>query len=147
MSPVISTLKRRAAARVRAATKPFPAFRYANRLIRDAPGQFDAVEIHGVQQFPDAAHPARTCCEVDDDNPSFFSVYLHFVTGGVICCADLPTHRRALRYARAITRRYGWPVYDCCPTTQTRPRNKQAERGDLQQGGDSRRFSSTLGNA
>ncbi|WP_143135415.1 hypothetical protein [Burkholderia ubonensis] len=144
MPPVIAMLKRRVAVRVRAAAKPFPAVRYANRLIRDAPGQFDAVEIHGVRQFPDAAHPARTCCEMDNDNPLFFSVYLHFVTGGVICCADLPTHRRALRYARVIARRYGWPVYDFCPTTQTRPRNKQIECSDEQRGGGCRRFSSTL---
>lgn len=144
MPPVIAMLKRRVAVRVRAAAKPFPAVRYANRLIRDAPGQFDAVEIHGVRQFPDAANPARTCCEVDDDNPSFFSVYLHFVAGGVICCADLPTHRRALRYTRVIARRYGWPVFDFCPTTQTRPRNKQIERSDEQRSGGRRRFSSTL---
>ncbi|WP_175908140.1 hypothetical protein [Burkholderia seminalis] len=91
------------------------ATRHATRLIRNAPGQFDAVEIHGVRQFTDASNPAQTCCEVDDDNPSYFSVYLHCVDGGVACCADLPTHRKALRYAKAIARRYGWPVYNCCP--------------------------------
>lgn len=73
------------------------AIRYATRLIRNASGQFDAVEIHGVRQFPDASNPTGTCCEVDDDDPEFFSVYLHCVDGGVVCCADLPTHRKALR--------------------------------------------------
>lgn len=129
MSSVIAALKRRAAARFRAATNPLPAIRYANRLIRDAPGRFDAVEIHGVRQFPDAVDQARTCCEVDDDNPSFFSVYLHFVTGGVMCCADLPTHPDALHCAHVVARRHNWPVYDYCPTTQTRPSNKHVERG------------------
>ncbi|MDN7629700.1 hypothetical protein [Burkholderia cenocepacia] len=129
MSSVIAALKRRGAARFRAATSPLPAIHYANRLIRDAPGRFDAVEIHGVRHFPNAADPARTCCEVDDDNPSFFSVYLHFVTGGVMCCADLPTHLDALHCARVIARRHGWPVYDYCPAMQTRPSNKHVERG------------------
>lgn len=115
MSSVITTLKRRGAARFRLATSPLPAIRYANRLIRNAPGRFNAVEIHGVRQFPDAADPDRTCYEVDDDNPSFFSVYLHYVDGGVTCCVDLPTHSTALLCAKAIARRYGWPVYDCCP--------------------------------
>ncbi|WP_423378741.1 hypothetical protein [Burkholderia sp. LMG 32019] len=118
MPSVIAGLKRRRTALVLAATRSLPAIRYATRLIRNVPGQFDAVEIHGVRQFHDADDPSRTCCEVDDDDPEFFSVYLHCVSGGVACCADLPTHRKALRYAKAIARRYGWPVYDCCP-----PRN------------------------
>lgn len=128
MPSVIATFKRRVAARRRVATKPFPAVRYANSLIRDAPGRFDAVEIHGVRQLPDAADPAQTWCEVDDDNPSFFSVYLHCVAGGVICCADLPTHRRALRYARAIARRCGWPACDYIPT-QARRNQKRHQDG------------------
>lgn len=120
MSSVIAALKRRRAARFRAATSPLPAIHYATRLIRDAPGRFDAVEIHGVRQFPDAADPTRSCCEVDDDNPSFFSVSLHFVAGGVMCCADLPTHPRALQCARVIARRHRWPVYDYC-SAEVRP--------------------------
>ncbi|MBN3777327.1 hypothetical protein G3O06_07110 [Burkholderia sp. Ac-20345] len=127
MSSVIATLKRRGTARRRAATSPLPAIRYATRLIRDAPGRFDAVEIHGVRQFPDAADPTRSCCEVDDDNPSFFSVYLHFVAGGVVCCADLPTHPDAVHCARVIARRHRWPVYDFYPATQTRPSDKHVE--------------------
>ncbi|WP_157129839.1 hypothetical protein [Burkholderia pseudomallei] len=129
MSSVIATLKRRSAARCCAATSPLPAIRYVSRLIRDAPGRFDAVEIHGVRQFPDPSDPTRSCCEVDDDNPSFFSVYLHFATGGVMCCADLPTHPDALRYAHVIARRHRWPVYDFCPATQTRPSDKHLEHG------------------
>ncbi|MPV71435.1 hypothetical protein [Burkholderia sp. BE17] len=127
MSSVIAMLKRRVAARYCAATKPFPAVRYANRLIRTATGRFDAVEIHGVRQFPDATDPTLTC-EADDDNPSFFSVYLHCVDGGVMCCADLSTHQRALRYARAVSRRYGWPAYDYIPT-QARPNQKRHPDG------------------
>ncbi|WP_321872988.1 hypothetical protein [Burkholderia ubonensis] len=118
MSSVIAMLKRRWAARIRSAiTRPSPAARDANKLIRSAPGRFDAIEVHGVRQFTDATNPARSYCEIDSDNPQFFSVYLHCVDGGVMCCADLPTRRHALRYARAIARRYGWPVYDYCPTT------------------------------
>ncbi|VWC75566.1 hypothetical protein BLA9940_04425 [Burkholderia aenigmatica] len=116
MLSAIAMLKRRLAARFRASRSPFPAIRSINRLIRDAPGQFDAVEIHGVRQFPDASDPARSCCEVDDDHPSFFSVYLHYVGGSLMCCADLPTHPIARRCADVIGRRHGWPVYDCYPT-------------------------------
>ncbi|WP_367188828.1 hypothetical protein [Burkholderia sp. Ed8] len=123
MPSVIATLKRRRTSLVLAAKNPLPAIRYATRLIRNALGQFDAVEIHGVRQFANPSNPPETCCEVDDDNPSFFSVYLHCVSGGVACCADLPTHRKALRYAKAIARRCRWPVYDCYPQrdNDTRP--------------------------
>ncbi|WP_175948121.1 hypothetical protein [Burkholderia pyrrocinia] len=116
MTSIIAMLKRRSTTRFRAMRSPLPAIRYINALIRDAPGRFDAVEIHGVRHFPDASDPTQTCCEVDDDHPSFFSVYLHFVTGGVTCCADLRTHSVALQCARVIARRHGWPVYDLCPT-------------------------------
>ncbi|MDN8037885.1 hypothetical protein [Burkholderia vietnamiensis] len=116
MSSVTAMLRRRSAARLRAARSPLPAIRYINRLIRNAPHQFDAIEIHGVRQFPDASDPARRYCEVDNDHPSFFSVYLHLVKGGVTCCADLPTHRVARHCAAVVARRHGWPVYDCCPT-------------------------------
>ncbi|WP_164462747.1 MULTISPECIES: hypothetical protein [Burkholderia cepacia complex] len=116
MPSVTARLTRRLAARFRAARSPLPAIRSINGLIRDAPGQFDALEIHGVRQFPEPSDPTQTCCEVDDDNPSFFSVYLHCVDGGVMCRADLPTHPVALHCADVIGRRHGWPVYDCCPT-------------------------------
>nr|WP_223959698.1 hypothetical protein [Burkholderia diffusa] len=128
MSSVIAMLKWRVAARRRAAIKPFPAVRYANRLIRNDPAGFDAVEIHGVRRFPDATDPVQICCEVDNDNPSFFSIYLHYVDGGVMCCADLPTHRRALRYARAVARRYRWPLYDYSPT-HARPDQQRDQDG------------------
>ncbi|MCS6473658.1 hypothetical protein NX871_27490 [Burkholderia thailandensis] len=117
MPSVIATLKQRWAARLRSITKPSPAARYANKLIRGGPDRFDAIEVHGVRQFPNATDPARTYCEIDSDNPQFFSVYLHCVEGGVMCCADLPTRRKALHYARAIARRYCWSLYDHCPTT------------------------------
>ncbi|RQT68235.1 hypothetical protein DF029_24015 [Burkholderia cepacia] len=63
----------------------------------------------------DVSDPTQTCCEVDNEKPSFFSVYLHFVTGGVTCCADLPTHSIALHCAGVVARRHGWPLYDCYP--------------------------------
>ncbi|WP_175787321.1 hypothetical protein [Burkholderia anthina] len=123
MPSVITMLKRRGATRFRLTTSPLPAIRYANRLIRNAPGRFNAIEIRGMRQFPDAADPEQTCCEVDDDNPSFFSIYLHYVDGGVTCCADMPTHSMAMLCAKATARRYDWPVYDCCPARNdsTRP--------------------------
>lgn len=113
MPSVTAMSKRRLVACFRASRSPLPAIRYIRRLVRDAPGQFDAVEIHGVRHFPDASDPMQTCWEVDDDHPSFFSVYLHCVAGGVICCADLPTHPIALHCARVVARGHGWPLYDC----------------------------------
>jgi len=46
---------------------------------------------------------------------SELSVYLHFVTGGVTCCADLPTHPIALHCASVVARRHCGPLYDCYP--------------------------------
>lgn len=93
MSSVIAMLKRRWAARIRSAiTRPSPAARYANQLIRDEPCRFDAIEVHGIRQFTDATNPARSYCEIDHDHPEFFSVYLHCVGGGV-CAA--PIYQRA----------------------------------------------------
>lgn len=113
---------RRLLAAVPHVTKPFRSAGYADALIQEAPEQFDAVEIHGVRSFPDTSDPSRTCCVVDNDNPAFFSVYLHYLEGGVMCCADLPTHGTALRYARSVARRHCWPVYDC-HTMRTRDNN------------------------
>lgn len=118
----VSPLKRLLAAAPHVTTKRFPSAGYADALIEEKPEQFDAVEIHGVRSFPETSDPARTCCVVGDDNPAFFSVYLHYVEGGVMCCADLPTHGTALRYARSVARRHGWPVYDC-HTMHTRDNN------------------------
>ncbi|WP_369050904.1 hypothetical protein [Burkholderia gladioli] len=64
---------------------------------------------------------------MDDENPSFFSVYLHFVAGGVMCCADLPAHPDALHCAHVIARRHRWPIYDFCLTTRTHSSNKHVE--------------------
>ncbi|WP_227874045.1 hypothetical protein [Cupriavidus metallidurans] len=118
----ISPLRRLIAWMPHVTKKRFPSAGYGGTLIQEEPEQFDAVEVHGVRSYPDTSDPARTCCVVGDDNPAFFSVYLRHVEGGVMCCADLPTHDTALRYARSVARHHSWPVYDC-HTMRTRDNN------------------------
>ncbi|MDK9702506.1 MAG: hypothetical protein OEL20_05155 [Sulfuritalea sp.] len=56
---------------------------------------------------------AGTNCEVDDENPQFFSVYAHRKEGGVVCVGDCATAELAMRYASELSATYGWPLGDC----------------------------------
>jgi hypothetical protein len=55
---------------------------------------WDNIEIEPINE--DERHG---CSRTDDENPDFYSVYLHQVRGGVQCVADVPTeeHANALR--------------------------------------------------
>lgn len=73
---------------------------------------FDALEIHGVRDLNEPNDPQGTFCEVDEDNPGFFSVYAHLIEGGIECLGDFPDHDHALRYANEIGQKFGWSVGD-----------------------------------
>lgn len=77
--------------------------------VLDDPSKIDALEIHGVaeEQDPDGG----TICEIDDENPAFFSVYAHLRRGGVDCIADFPTREAAKSFARSIASEHGWRVW------------------------------------
>jgi len=80
---------------------------YAELIIKD-PDNYDTIEIHGVRE----TNENPTCCEVDDDAPSFFSTYVHLKHGGLECVGDFNTAQAARDYADRLSRQYGWPVAD-----------------------------------
>lgn len=86
--------------------------RYAESVIGDRSRSYDAIEIQGVREIIDPVDQNASCCEVDNDNPAFFSVYVHHCTGGVACVGDLGTHALAREYADELSRTYGWPISD-----------------------------------
>ncbi|WP_416268266.1 hypothetical protein SD235_11425 [Burkholderia cepacia] len=97
------------------ATAPAKAFQnecYATEVIDGTPERFDAIEIQGVREEIDLIDPAKSCCEVDNRTPQFFSIYLHEVEGGVACVADLATYELAVAYAEQLADRYDWAIYD-----------------------------------
>lgn len=80
--------------------------RYAEDIIDGKPHNFDAIEIHGVKKLPGDS------VEVDDENPDFFSLYLHVVAGGTECVGDFSTRELANQYADELSIKYKWKVHD-----------------------------------
>ncbi|WP_054287316.1 hypothetical protein [Gulbenkiania mobilis] len=76
----------------------------------DSPEWYDTIELHGVRQEDGYV-------EQDDDEPDFFSVYLHFKTGGLECVGDHATYELALLHASDLAKKYGWPRMDCIALT------------------------------
>lgn len=99
--------------------KPKDDERYAESIIRDRACDYDAFEIHGVRDVGDPARPGSTCCEVDDENPQFFSVYAHLKEGGVECVGDHATRELAKDYASELSAKYGFLVYDFSPDNKS----------------------------
>lgn len=79
--------------------------RYAEDVIGTKPELIDAIEVQGVRQNGEE-------CEVCNTDPDFYSVYLHYVEGGVQCCADIGQVKDAREYANSLHLKHGWPVYD-----------------------------------
>lgn len=77
---------------------------------------FDALEIQGVREFHNSADPEDNIIETDNDDPEFFSVYVHQkptpTDGGTACIGDFDTHAEAVAYAEELAQRYNWPIYD-----------------------------------
>ncbi|MBS4705151.1 hypothetical protein [Aeromonas veronii] len=84
------------------------AHRYADEVIDGNPALFDCIEIQGVSNV-DGEGPSGIC-EVDNDDPDFFSVYLHQVEGGVACVGDFSELADAEAYADELGAKYGWVV-------------------------------------
>jgi len=94
--------------------------KYAESIINGRPEDFDGVEVHGVREEMDVDADHDTIhCEVDDDNPEFFSVYGHLVRGGVECFGDFPTKAEAEAYAAELLVEYeGWKLDPCSQPRQ-----------------------------
>jgi len=76
------------------------------------PAAYDAIEIQGVRDINEPEDPTGTFCEVDNDNPEFFSVYLHSTGSGIECFGDFGTIEKAFDYANELSAKYQWPIYN-----------------------------------
>jgi hypothetical protein len=85
------------------------------------PKNFDAIEVHGVADLgPD--EQGSTICEMNDENPQFYAVYLHLAAGGVDCVGDFSDFADAEQYAGELCATYRWPiVYISEPTSPVPP--------------------------
>jgi hypothetical protein len=84
--------------------------RYAESIMGDDPTRYDATEVLGVRDLHAAGSPDGTCCEVDEEDPEFYSAYAHCRAGGVECIGDFGTRAMALAYAREIDSKYQLPL-------------------------------------
>jgi hypothetical protein len=95
--------------------------RYDNLITGNA-HLFDAIEVHGVRDINLPGDTAGTFCEVNDENPQFYSVYLHYISewdhGCIECVGDHATHELALCYANDLSAMYGWRIVDCVGTRE-----------------------------
>jgi hypothetical protein len=65
------------------------------------------IEVHGVVR--EAIDGSNWICDVNDENPEFFSAYAHLCEGGVECIGDFKTHQEAIDYAKHIAEQH---IYD-----------------------------------
>ena len=85
---------------------------YAELIIGDRASHYDGIEVHGVRDLLAGVEGDETACEVDYDDPTFYSVYVHLNEGGMDCVGDMNTHALALEYANDLSLKYGFPVLD-----------------------------------
>lgn len=69
----------------------------------------------------DSEDLSTTVCEVDNEDPEFFSVYAHRKEGGVECVGDFGTHDLATQYAGELAQKYGWMVRNYANTEIMQP--------------------------
>jgi hypothetical protein len=86
--------------------------KYADLIIKDSPELFNGIEIQGVREH--SGVDDESFVEVDNENPQFYSVYVHLVSGGVDCVGDFSGCNDAIEYANELADKYGWPVYSYC---------------------------------
>lgn len=83
--------------------------RYADSVVGCYAHLYDAVEVHGVRNLVSAADDG-TCYEIDNINPTSFSVYVHIKDGGLDCVGDFGKYGDAAQYGAEVSGQYGWPV-------------------------------------
>lgn len=82
-------------------------------LLESKPELYVSIEIHGVKgEFDPEAN--ETICEVDDDNPQFFSAYTRDINNGAYCIADAGMSKlEDLRtLAKNLATRHNWEYQD-----------------------------------
>lgn len=87
--------------------------RYADSLMT-SPEDYDAIETQCICESVDPIDGAPYCEPVSsDENPDFFSVYLHRKSGGVECVGDFGTKALGWGYAQHLSQKYGYEdIYD-----------------------------------
>jgi hypothetical protein len=89
--------------------------RFARSVIAGQQYKFNAIELHGVRDISPKDAPQGSICEVDDEDPDFYSVYLHLVPneseGGLECVGNFGSLTRAQQYASELATQHGWPVH------------------------------------
>lgn len=83
--------------------------RYADGIIRGNTHLYDALEVHGVRNGA-AAGDDGTHYEVDNINPTSFSVYVHIKDGGLDCVGDFGRYADAVQYGTELSAQYNWPL-------------------------------------
>lgn len=68
----------------------------------------DAIEVQGVRE-------EDGCCEVCNEQPQYFSTYIHLKTGGSQCIGDFGSFQKAKAHADQLAQAHGWPVYSFVP--------------------------------
>lgn len=86
--------------------------RYADSILRGCECLYNALEVQGVRDLLSGTSASGTQFEVDNVNPQQFSVYAHYIEGGVDAVGDFGTYALAMQYARELSRKYDWPVRD-----------------------------------
>lgn len=90
--------------------------RYFEEVVGDKVDLYDGIEIQGVREHHHPDDVNDTFIETDNENPQFFSVYVHLkptpTDGGTACVGDFETHAAAVAYADELAKKHGWPVYD-----------------------------------
>lgn len=68
----------------------------------------DGIEVQGVRD-------EGGTCEVSNEQPQFFSAYMHLRTGGCQCIGDFGSFKKAKAHADQVAEAHGWPVYSFVP--------------------------------
>lgn len=68
----------------------------------------DGLEVQGVRDEDGN-------CEVCNEQPHFFSAYIHLKTGGCQCIGDFGSFKKAKAHADQLAETHGWPVYSFVP--------------------------------
>ena len=95
--------------------------RYGDAIIGERRDCYDGLEIQGVRDFSPPGDPHGTFCEVDNENPQFFSVYAHLKEGGVESVGDFGECVLAATYAQELATKYGLPIRHYVPSKHQCP--------------------------
>jgi hypothetical protein len=94
-------------------TEPVLNDRYAETIIGNRAHEYDGIEIQGVRNLYEEGDERGTACEVENENPQFYSTYVHVKSGGTECVGDHAYLLLARAYAQELAGKYDWKIYDC----------------------------------